>query len=51
MNKFILLCCTLMFFSCAQDNTIVPNHVLTADQKIKFGKNLQVSQVGISKTG
>ena len=24
---------------------------LTADQKIKFGKNLQVSQVGISKTG
>ena len=24
---------------------------LTQDQKIKFGKNLQVSQVGISKTG
>ena len=24
---------------------------LTPDQKIKFGKNLQVSQVGISKTG
>ena len=24
---------------------------LTHDQKIKFGKNLQVSQVGISKTG
>ena len=24
---------------------------LTNDQKIKFGKNLQVSQVGISKTG
>ena len=24
---------------------------LTPDQKIKFGKNLQVTQVGISKTG
>ena len=24
---------------------------LTADQKIKFGKNLQVTQIGISKTG
>ena len=24
---------------------------LTQDQKIKFSKNLQVSQVGISKTG
>ncbi len=39
MNKFILLCCTLMFFSCAQENTIVPDHVLTADQKHnKFSK-------------
>ena len=39
MNKFILLSCTLMFFSCAQDNTIVPDHVLTADQKHnKFSK-------------
>ncbi len=24
---------------------------LTADQKIKFGKNLQATQIGISKTG
>ena len=24
---------------------------LTQDQKLKFGKNLQVSQIGISKTG
>ena len=24
---------------------------LTQDQKIKFGKNLQVAQIGISKTG
>ena len=24
---------------------------LTADQKMKFGKNLQVTQIGISKTG
>ena len=39
MNKFIFLSCTLMFFSCAQDNTIVPDHVLSADQKHnKFSK-------------
>ena len=39
MNKFILLSCTLTFFSCTQENTVMPDHVLTADQKHnKFSK-------------
>ena len=39
MNKLIWLSCSLIFFSCAQDNAIVPDHVLTADQKHnKFSK-------------
>ena len=39
MNKLIWLSCSLIFFSCAQDNAIVPDYVLTADQKHnKFSK-------------
>ena len=39
MNRFILLIITLVFFSCAQDSTIVPDYILTAEQKHnKFSK-------------
>ncbi len=39
MNKYFLLIFTLIFFSCTQENAIVPDHVLTADQKHnKFSK-------------
>ena len=39
MNKIICLSFSLIFFSCAQNNEIIPDHVLTADQKHnKFSK-------------
>ena len=39
MNRFILLIITLVFFSCTQDSTIVPDYILTAEQKHnKFSK-------------
>ncbi len=39
MKRFILSIITLILFSCSQESTIVPDHILTADQKHnKFSK-------------
>ena len=39
MKRFILTIITLILFSCSQERTIVPDHILTADQKHnKFSK-------------